>query len=262
MALKRIAHKGQIVQRVIRDVGHMAFTLIAQYQPFGTSVRILDKEAATAYRFIDISPEALAQSYDFHIVNAPALGSKEIQQRQLIQLLQILLTSKQDGGPQLDWIRYVKRLMDVMGVPNPSEFFGFTDFNQPLNPALAEPGPTDQMLSPEEENRLMVEQHMVVYPKLEENHPQHMLVHGEVYDNTQDPEARRLLEDHHKLHMQLAEQSKSLLATALQTQMAAQQAEAAQDVAQQSQGNQKSPTGAGGREAGMRDMGGLMSGNI
>ena len=262
MALKRIAHKGQIVQRVIRDVGHMAFTLIAQYQPFGTSVRILDKESATSYRFIDISPEALANAYDFHIVNAPALGSKEIQQQQLIQILQILMAAKQDGGPQLDWTRYVKRLMETMGIPNAQEFFGFAQFNQPMNPELGEPGPAEELLTPEEENRLMIEQHMAVYPKLEEQHPHHMIVHGEAYDNTTDQQAKDLLGQHYKLHTQLAEQSKSLLATSLQTQMAAEQAQGAMQQAEQmKQGNQKSPTGAGGRESGMRDLGALMSGN-
>jgi len=71
-----------------------------------------------------------------------------------------------------------------------------------------------------------------------------------------------LLAQHHKLHMQLAEQSKSLLATSLQTQMAAQQAQGAMQQAEQmKQGNQKSPTGAGGRESGMRDLGAMMSGN-
>lgn len=262
MALKRIAHKGQIVQRMIRDVGHMVFTLVAQYQPWGTSVRILDRESATQYRFLDISPEALAQAYDFHIVNAPSIGSRDVQQNQLIQILQILMAAKQDAGVQFDWMRFIKGLMELMGIPNSSRFFGFQDFNTPLNDQLGSPSPTEELIPPEEENRLMVEQRMVVYPKLEENHPHHMIVHGEVYDNTQDPEAKHLLEEHYKLHQQLAEQSKALLATALSTQMAAEQAQEQMRQANLTTGNtRRSPTGAGGREDLMRGLGNMMGGN-
>lgn len=262
MALMRVGHKTQIVQRAIKDIGYMVFALVAQYQPWGTTVRIEDREMATRYRMIDISPEALAHEYDFHIVNAPALGSKTAQQQQLIQILQILMASKQDGGPSFDWNRYIKRLMDLMDIPNPSEFFGFQDFNQPLHPELGAPSMPDELLSPEEENRLMVEQHQGMSPKLEENHPHHMIVHGEAYDNAQDPDAKNLLGEHYKLHIKFAEQSKSLLATSISTQLAAQQAQDSMAQANVAPGGQKSPTGAGGQEAMMRGQGNMLAGSV
>lgn len=262
VALKRMGHKGQIVQRSIRDIAQMTFSLVAQYQPWGTSVRILDKESATAFRFIDISPQALSKEYDFHIVNAPSLGSKPLRQNQLIQVLQLLIQMQQHGGEAPDLKRFTKRLLEEMEIPNPSEFFGFQDFNQPLNPDLGQPAAQQELFSPEEENRLMVEQHQMLYPKLEENHQHHMIVHGEIYDQTNDQQARQIIEEHVEMHRQLAAQAKELLATSLQTQMASEQVQ--NQMAQSdllSGGTQKSPTGAGGQEDVMRGMGNLMGGN-
>ncbi len=262
VALKRMGHKGQIVQRSIRDIAQMAFSLIAQYQSWGTTVRILDKESATMYRFIDISPQALSKEYDFHIVNAPSLGSKPLRQNQLIQVLQLLIQLQQHGGQAPDITRFTRRLLEEMEIPNPSEFFGFQDFQAPLNPQLGAPSPMAELFAPEEENRLMIEMHQAVYPKLEENHQQHMIVHGEVYDQTDDQIARRLLEEHVDGHSDLSRQAKELLATSLQTQMAAQEAGNQMAQANLLSGNtQRSPTGAGGQEDISRGMGNLLGGN-
>lgn len=261
VALKRMGHKGQIVQRSIRDIAQMTFALVAQYQPWGTSVRILDKESATAYRFIDISPQALSKEYDFHIVNAPSLGSKPQRQNQLIQIFQHLIQLQQVGGPQLDLARYVKRLLEEMEIPNPGEFFGHSDFQGPMDQGLGAPAAQEELFTPEEENRLMVEQHQMVYPKLEENHQHHMIVHGEIYDQTNDQQARQLLEEHVEMHRQLAAQAKELLATSLQTQMAAEEVQNQVAQANVAPGGEKSPTGAGGQENAMRAMGNMLGGN-
>lgn len=265
VALKRIGHKGQIIQRMIRDLGQMVFALIAQYQPWGTTVRALDREAATQARFLDISSNALRQEYDFHIVNAPSLGSKPLRQNQLIQLLQIMVQAKQD--PQSDFNfdmnRFVRRLIDEFDIPNSQEFLGMEQYQSALPAELGAPAGQDALIPPEEENRLMVEQEAVIQPKPEENHPQHQVVHNEAYDSlaTNHP-ARLLLLQHIRAHARMAEQTKALMAQALSTQMVS---EGVQDASSRLNllegGNTKSPTGAGGQEEVTRALGNLSAGN-
>lgn len=262
VAMKRIAHKGQTVQRVIRDIGQMTFSLVAQYQPWGVTVRILDRDSATRYRFIDVSPAALAENYDFHIVNAPSLGSKPLRQNQLIQLLQLLIQLRNVGGPSVDIPMFVRRILEEMEIPNAQEFTGFQDFNAPLE-NLGVPASTEEFLPPDEENRLMVEQGQMVYPKLAENHTQHMLVHGEIYDSVENEETKRMIAEHYNLHVMLAKQAKQLIATTMETQsMQAAVSQQEQQLNLLTGGTNRSPTKAGGQEDVVRAMGNLTAGNV
>lgn len=265
VALKRIGHKGQIIQRMIRDLGQMTFALIAQYQPWGTSVRILDREAATQYRFIDISSNALRQEYDFHIVSAPSLGSKPLRQNQLIQLLQIMVQAKQDPESNFDFdmSRYIRRIIEEMDIPNSLEFVGTEQFQESLSPDLGAPAGQDALIPPEEENRLMVEQRVTIMPKAEENHPAHRVVHQEAYDSLEASHpARQLLLQHDRAHARLAEQTKDLMAQALSSQMVSEGVQSAQNRLNLLEGGDtKSPTGAGGQEDIVRALGNLTAGN-
>jgi len=264
VALKRMGHKGQIVQRAIRDLGQMTFALIAQYQPWGTTVRILDREAATQYRFLDISSDALRREYDFHIVNAPSLGSKPLRQNQLIQLFQIMIQAKQqDPSFSFDLNRFVRRIIDELDVPNSMEFIGAEQFQRGLPTELGAPVGQEALIPPEEENRLMVEQGMDVMPKPEENHPQHMVVHQEAYDSLPpNHPARELLLKHHRAHSRLAEQTRTLMAQAMASQMASEGAsQATSRLNLLAGGNTKSPTGAGGMEDVVRGSANLAGGN-
>lgn len=131
-ALMRIGQKGQVVQRAIRDIAFLTFKMLRQYMPWGTAVRVLDRDSAIKYRFINVSREALENEYDFQIVNAPALGNKNLRIQQLIQLLSLLIQIGEKGGPQPDLSRYVRRVMEEMEIPNPQEIFGFPEFNMAL----------------------------------------------------------------------------------------------------------------------------------
>jgi len=265
VALKRIGHKGQIVQRMIRDLGQMTFALIAQYQPWGTSVRILDREAATQYRFLDISSTALRQEYDFHIVNAPSLGSKPLRQNQLIQLLQVMVQAKDDPQSNFtfDMNKYVRRLIDEFDIPNSDEFLGTEQYQNSLSPELGAPAGQDALLQPEEENRLMIEQDQAIMPKPEENHPFHRTVHAEGYDSlSEDHPARQLLAQHDQAHARLAEETKNLMAQALSTQMVSEGVQDAEGRLNLLEGGDtKSPTGAGGQESVTRNIGNTAAGN-
>lgn len=264
-ALKRIGHKGQIIQRAIKNIGHMVFSLVAQYQPWGTTVRILDRESAMQARFIDISPAALQHNYDFHIVNAPALGSKPLRQNQLIQLLQIMVQAKQDpnGGFNFDLDRFMRRLLDEMDIPNPQEFFGFPEFQQNLPPELGEPVNQEELVDPEEENRLMIEQGQVVAPKMEENHPQHMTYHQQAYEGLpSNHPAKFILMRHHDAHRKMAEQTRDLMAMSLQSQTLQAGAQSAENQANMlTTGQAESPNRAGGQEDVTRAFGNLLAGN-
>ena len=184
-AMKRIGHKGQVVQRAIREAAQMVFTLIAQFQPFDQSVRVLDNESATQYRFLDISREALQNQYDFNVVSAPALGAKPMRQTQMVQLYQ-LATDAASKMPNsaFDLDRFLKRIVDEMDIPNSSELFGFDQLNSALPPGLAEGvGKAEERIPPDEENRMMIEMNQAVIPDLGDHHPHHMHVHSSVYED-------------------------------------------------------------------------------
>jgi len=264
VALKRLGHKGQIVQEALKDIGHMAFSLIAQYQPYDQTVRILDAESVTRYRFLDVSEEAIRNEYDFQIVSSAALGTKEMRQQQLIQLLQILIPLEQRGGLKLDLNRYSRRLLDEMGIRNPSEFFGYQDFNQDLPPSLGTPSQPEQMMPPEEENRIMIELHQMVQPKIEEHHQMHMVAHMQAYDaiGDSDQEASTLLANHYNIHQKLAEESRKIIAVGSEINMAQQtQGRAAEIMNLLQGGTTRSPTAGGGRENTVRGRANFMAGN-
>ncbi len=263
IALKRTGHKGQILQRAIRDIGQQTFTLIAQFQPFGTTIRVLDRDAALQYRFTDISPQALRYQYDFHIVNAASLGSKPMRQNQLVQLLQILLPLAQQGGSPLDLRAFTRRLLEEMDIPNPNELLGHPGLNMPI-PQLQTPEEQGDFISPNEENRLMIDQHKMVYPKNGEPHPFHIFAHMEAHDMISDEDAKHLLSEHAALHQSLMETEKQLLATQMGAQADAQSIGATMQMAQNAgkRPGTKSPNQAGGQEQATREMGQLLAGAI
>jgi len=269
VALKRIAHKGQVVQTAIKDAAHMMFALLAQFQRKADPVRILDPDAASRIRFIDISPDALQQEYDFSIVNSPAMGSKQVRQNQLIQLFQIMVQA-QGAGAQIppDFFNlFPRRLIEEMDIPNPNDFLGHNlALGQGLPPGLEGTQPeSDEFLSPEEENRIMVEQGKFVNPKLQENHVHHMAVHMEAYDQIDNPTTKNLVSEHYNLHAKLKEQTAEIASVAMSTEMQAQalqqQQVAAQDLLGNTKGN-KSPNNAGGNEDIVRLLGNQMAGNV
>uniref|UniRef100_A0A6M3L9D3 Putative portal protein n=1 Tax=viral metagenome TaxID=1070528 RepID=A0A6M3L9D3_9ZZZZ len=265
VAMKRMAHKGQMVQQAVRDIGQMVFNLVAQYSPHGANVRILDRESATMYRFIDISPEALSREYDFHIINAAALGSRTARQTQLLQLFQIMGQVKQgDPSFNFDFNKFVLRLLDEMDIPNAQELLGNPQLMQGLPPSLGTPSSQMELYSPDEENRIMIETGQYIAPKMEENHPHHMLVHQQAYDNVQDTTIKKIIAEHYNVHQNMSEQVKSLIAQ--QMSLDIQQ----NSVAQQEQQLQMlsggkgatSPTGAGGQEAVIRNTANQTAGNF
>jgi len=271
VAMKRIGKKGQTVQRAIRDKAKMLFALIAQYQPYETTIRVLDNESAIQYRFVDISPDALKHEYDFQIVNSPSLGSKPARITQMIQLFQIVANMREvDPTLQLDMGRFLKRIVDEMDVPNSDEFFGFSQLNKELPESLGEYGTSQEMLPPHEENRLMVENGQLVTPHMQDNHPQHMYQHHSMYESLpKEHAARALIEKHYDAHKQMAEQSKQLLGSALQMQtfmdsagsLVGGQSGVGEQSSMLSGNTQSSPTGAGGQEDMMRGMANFGAGN-
>jgi len=258
-ALKRLGQKGQVVQRSVKNIASQVFKLVAQYQPQGVSVRILDRESAVRWRFVDISPDALQQEYDFYIVNAPSLGSKPMRVQQLNELLAIVVQTASMGGMPPEVARLYKRIVEEMGVPNPQELAGFPGFNQPL-PQVPDTGEAQELLTADEENRIIVDEGRMVPAKMFEPHPQHIFVHQEVYDNLQENEARARLAEHIKQHHVLMEQEKSILAETMGAQLQL-QGQGQQAPAGGPQKGGKSPTGAGGQETQIRNMGNMMAGN-
>jgi hypothetical protein len=245
----------------------MTFDLVAQYQPRGTTVRILDRESAVKWRFIEVSEDALSKEYDFHIMNAPALGSKPMRVNQLVQLLTILLQTKDQTGFQVDYKALLRKILEEMDIPNPQEILGFPQFQQPLPQLQGDEGPTStqDFIPPQEENRLMIEQHQAVYPKLEEDHASHRVFHREAYDEIAgtDSIAANLISEHDSAHGELMIQSRSLLANAMSSQMVAGQAQQQMQQANMLTSNKtESPMGAGGREAPQRALGNLFAGNV
>ena len=261
-ALMRLGQKGQIIQRGIRDVAKLTFGLIQQFQSEGTSVRILDREGAMRYRFVNILPQELMQAYDFNIINGPALGSRPMRVNQLMQLLQIVVNTQKEGGMTPEVQKLYKRIVEEMDVPNPNELAGFPDFNQPL-PEI--PGENMEMespqLPPEEENRVMVIEKRAVHARFGEPHPQHLTAHAEALDMTEDGTTREILSSHMQEHKQIMEEERRHIAEMMGLSI---EQDAAMEQAQQlamttgGQGAQKSPTNA--QEGQVRGMGNMMGG--
>ena len=214
VALKRLAQKGQVIQRAIRDMGQMLFGLVAQFEPYREVVRILDRENATKVRFIDISSQALKNEYDFNVVSAPALGGKVARQQQMMQLFQLLVSAKQqDPNFNFDLSKFVMRVIDEMDIPNPQELFGNPQYNQPMPNSLGQPEQMEELLAPEEENRIITETRQPLQPSIRDHHPHHMVVHMEYYDQPGlDQQIKSLLEIHYDAHARYAEATKELIA--------------------------------------------------
>lgn len=267
-ALKRLGQKGQIVQRSIRDVAIQVFALIQQFQPRGTQIRVLDNENRTRIRFIDVSPQALMHSYDFNVVNAPALGSKQFRIQELMQLLQIVVQTQAAGGMSEPVSRLYKRIIEEMDIPNPQELAGYPGFNQPIPNLGMEAGSYEEVMSPEDENLMMVDEKKQAYAKSGEDHEQHILVHGQAKEAySSDIEISNMIQEHILQHHHLMEQEKNVLANVLATNIEGASAMAQQQQAALMSGQArprkdlKSPTGANGQENIMRQLGALMSGN-
>ena len=278
-ALMRLGQKVQATQRMIRDMGQQMFALIAQYEPKGTTVRIQDPESAMRYRFVDVSRDALMHKYDFNIVNAPALGSKQARVQQLIQIMQIVLTTQDKTGFQLDMRAFMRRLLEETGTPNPQELLGFPQMQEPLPEMAGEEGTAETLIPPEEENRLIVEQHRMVHAKINEPHGDHITLHKDAHDNIDDEEAKTMLADHVQEHNFLMKQTRNMVANQMASEMQQQAFAELTQEAQQAQGGgngkqspqglnmisggtQRSPTGAGGMEDLMRAAGNMTQGNV
>jgi hypothetical protein len=263
-AMKRIGHKGQVVQRSIRSAAQMVFTLIAQFQPYDQSIRVMDNDSATRYRFLDISREALQNQYDFNVVNAPALGSKPMRQTQMVQLYQLASDAKaKDPSVTVDLDLFLKRIVDEMDVPNSNELFGFDQLSKALpmsglgDERNMEGG--DERLPPDEENRLMVEQNQAIVPSLRDHHQHHMHVHAAMYDNLPEGHpARSLIEQHYGIHTQMAQTTKKLIGQTMNVETMGQGIKSLNYI---SGGTNESPNKAGGTESLVRGMANANAGN-
>ena len=270
-ALKRIAHKGQIVQRSIRDLAMMVHALNAQYLTQAQRVRILSTSGATKYDFVDVSPDALQNEYDFNIVNTPSVGSKQMRQQQLIQVMQILLSAGPESGLNIDKRALFRRLLDEMEIPNADEILGHEEFlnNQPPASLTGEEnaliGRTMDLLPPAEENRLM-SQGQTVIPKLNENHPVHMIEHQDYYNSLPDyaNDIKALVNQHYETHAQMLQTSKDMMATAVQQDQATEEISQQAMALQALQGGQRttSPNAAGGVEPQIRQGANVAAGNF
>lgn len=263
-AMKRIGHKGQVIQRAIRNAAQMVFTLIAQFQPYDQSIRVMDNESATRYRFLDISREALQNQYDFNVVNAPALGSKPMRQTQMIQLYQ-LASDAMSKNPNItvDLDRLLKRIIDELDVPNSNELFGFDQLNKAIPEfAMGEEskmGGEDDRLPPDEENRLMVEQNKAIIPSIRDHHPHHMHVHAEMYDDIPDGHpAKELISQHYSIHAEMAKTTRNIIG---QNMAMGTFKEGVRNLNYINGGTNSSPNRAGGRESMTRGMANAAAGN-
>jgi hypothetical protein len=264
-ALMRLGQKGNVVQRAIRDIAVQAFCLIQQYQPYGTRVRVMNREAAIVDRFINISPEELSKEYDFAIVNAPALGSKPLRINQLMQLLQIVVQSEAKGGMSEQVSRLYKRIVAEMDMPNPQELFGFPEWNEPLPAQLGEGEEITQSVEPEDENNEMIVHGNYIQPKEGENHPFHIFTHQRALDDPEigNADSDAMLTRHLKAHYALMQQEKTIVATEMAAEMQLNQAnqQAAQmQILSGGKGANRSPTSANGAENAIRGMGNLIGG--
>uniref|UniRef100_A0A6M3L1P8 Putative head tail connector protein n=1 Tax=viral metagenome TaxID=1070528 RepID=A0A6M3L1P8_9ZZZZ len=263
-AMKRLGHKGQVIQRAIRSTAQMVFTLIAQFQPYDQSIRVLDNESATRYRFLDISREALQNQYDFNVVNAPALGSKPMRQNQMIQLYQLASDAKtKDPAVTIDLDRLMKRIIDELDIPNSNELFGFDQLDKTLQMSGLGGGMSDEnveeRMPPDEENRLMVEQNQAVVPNLRDHHPHHMHVHAAMYDNLpENTPARALIEQHYRIHAEMAKTTKNLIGNAMAVETMGQ---GIRNLNYINGGTNSSPNQAGGRESMVRGSANAAAGN-
>lgn len=266
-ALMRLGQKGQIMQRGIRDIAKLAFGLIQQFQSEGTSIRILDRQGAMRYRFVNILPQELMQAYDFNIINGPALGSRPMRTNQMIQLLQIVIQSQQptpanpNGGMTPEVQRLYKRIVEEMDVPNPQELAGFPGMNQEIPEIPGEAGEAEQpQLPPEEENRVMLLEGRAVHAAFGEQHPQHIIVHGKGYDMADDDTTKGLFTEHMKEHKGIMEQEKMMKAEMMGTAI---EGDAVQEQAQQLaliSGGQGASKSSAPQEGQVRGMGNTMGG--
>lgn len=266
MALKRIGHKGQIVQRAIRDIGEQAFMLLAQFNPMGHTARVLDQATSVGWKFLSLSPQDMAESYDFNIVNTPSLGSKQARTQQLFQAIQLAMQTEVKTGQVLDYRAALKMMFDEIGIQNSAALLGHPQFNPETLPLLMEsgedvPASLNSMIPPEEENRLM-QNGEAVHAKMGEDHPNHRLVHKLAFDESEDPNYRGMVAKHDKEHAELMVQEKSLLAQAAATQLQQQAMDQqAEKIDAAGKGTKSQGAGAQGQEAMMRGMGGMLSGN-
>lgn len=266
MALKRIGHKGQIIQRAVRDIAEQAFMLIAQYNPAGHASRILDPASQPGWKFLSLSPRDLAESYDFNIVNTPSMGSRQMRVQQTFQILQLLMQTEEKTGQIADYKAIIRRILDEIGTPNSAELLGHPQFNAETMPLLEEAAggviDVSAQIPPEEENRLMVNGQSV-NAKMGEDHPNHRLMHKKAYDEIDDPNARQLIARHDAEHKALMEQERSLLSQAAANQM---QTQALTQQAQQLDALTKGTKSQGGgngaaNEMNARNFGQMLSGN-
>lgn len=214
-ALRRVQEKVNIVQRGIKDIAYLMFNLIGQYMPYGTATRVMDRNEAIGYRFVDISPEALREEYDFVAVSGPSLGTKQARVSNLIQILQLAIQMKQVDPQnfQIDFRRFFDRILKEAGTPNPNDLLGHPNLGKPLpNLPGSITGRPDNMLSPEEENRIMVEQKQLVMPHFNDDHPDHRMIHHAAYEATDDTRVKEILAEHDRAHMEYIRMQQEIMA--------------------------------------------------
>jgi hypothetical protein len=264
-ALRRITKKGNTIQRSIKEIGEMTFGLVSQYMPYDQVVKVVDRKSAMGYRFVNVSAEALQNMYDFTVVNAPSLGSKSIQLRQMTELMQLAIQLRNvDQNFAPDFSLFFRRILELGEVPNPEEIFGHQNLNQNL-PLLPEAQGTTEgpmaLIPPEDENTLMMEGHMV-HPKINEDHAYHRVVHQDFYNRMTDPNVKALIAEHDAAHAQLQQ----MTATMQAQQMALQQNENAVAGKLEQVAGMMGGTNAGGpaasTERGVKNLGNLLSGSV
>jgi hypothetical protein len=245
-SLKKVGLKGNVVQRAIRDIAFLTFNLVAQYEPYGTQVRKMMPDDALKFRFLDVSPEALSNMYDFNIPNSSAAGNKQFRVQQMIQLLQYMVPIAQQTNMQIDYRAFLNRLLQEMDFVNPSELLGYPEFNMEIPPEMDEEAQY-MMYDPAAENHMMIEQHKEIMPRSREDHPTHLMTHLDAYQNVRDIIAKRILQKHINETRRLMNEERELLSQSLANQSMA------GSMANQLSEGANSPQGAGGTN-GMESM--------